>query len=92
MELNMIELQKLIDRCLREDLGAGDLTTNSTVPADAVSTGYILAKEAGVVAGLPLAEMVFRRLDPSIEFRPGQGRRPCERGRVWLKLPVSPSF
>ncbi len=69
MDLNELELQKLIDRCLCEDLGAGDLTTNSTVPAGTVSTGYILAKEAGVVAGLPLAEMVFRRLDPSVEFR-----------------------
>ena len=35
MELNIFELQKLIERCLREDLGAGDLTTNSTVPAGA---------------------------------------------------------
>ena len=70
MELNIFELQKLIERCLREDLGAGDLTTNSTVPAGAVSTGYILAKEDGVIAGLPLVEMIFRRLDPSVEFRP----------------------
>ncbi|MDD2443944.1 MAG: carboxylating nicotinate-nucleotide diphosphorylase [Desulfotomaculaceae bacterium] len=87
MDLNELELQKLIDRCLCEDLGAGDLTTNSTVPAGAVSTGYILAKEAGVVAGLPLAEMIFRRLDPSVEFRAiaRDGDR-VERGRVLAEI------
>lgn len=87
MDLNELELQKLIDRCLCEDLGAGDLTTNSTVPAGTVSTGYILAKEAGVVAGLPLAEMIFRRLDPSVEFRAiaRDGNR-VERGLVLAEI------
>ncbi|NPV74215.1 MAG: nicotinate-nucleotide diphosphorylase (carboxylating), partial [Pelotomaculum sp.] len=47
MELNRIELNRLIERCLREDIGTGDLTTNSIVPPDAVSGGYILAKEDG---------------------------------------------
>ena len=85
MDLNELELQKLIDRCLCEDLGAGDLTTNST--AGTVSTGYILAKEAGVVAGLPLAEMIFRRLDPSVEFRAiaRDGNR-VERGLVLAEI------
>lgn len=69
MELNRIELNRLIERCLREDIGTGDLTTNSIVPPDAVSGGYILAKEDGVVAGLPVAEGVFLRLDPFVEFR-----------------------
>ncbi|BAF58408.1 nicotinate-nucleotide pyrophosphorylase [Pelotomaculum thermopropionicum SI] len=69
MELNQIELNRLIERCLREDIGTGDLTTNSIVPPDAVSGGYILAKEDGVVAGLPVAEGVFLRLDPFVEFR-----------------------
>ncbi len=87
MELNIFELQKLIDRCLREDLGAGDLTTNSTVPAGAVSTGYILAKEDGVIAGLPLVEMIFRRLDPSVEFRPlARDGDHVERGRVLAEI------
>ncbi|NPV72900.1 MAG: carboxylating nicotinate-nucleotide diphosphorylase [Pelotomaculum sp.] len=64
-----MELNRLIERCLREDIGTGDLTTNSIVPPDAVSGGYILAKEDGVVAGLPVAEGVFLRLDPFVEFR-----------------------
>ncbi|OPZ75063.1 MAG: putative nicotinate-nucleotide pyrophosphorylase (carboxylating) [Firmicutes bacterium ADurb.Bin456] len=87
MELNIFELQNLIDRCLEEDVGSGDLTTNSTVPAGAVSTGFIQAKEAGVVAGLPLAEMVFRRLDPATGFQAlvRDGDR-VERGRVLAEI------
>lgn len=69
MELNLFELEELIDRSLREDIGTGDLTTNSIVAPDARTYGYILAKEGGVVAGLPLAEMVFRRFDPAFEFK-----------------------
>jgi nicotinate-nucleotide pyrophosphorylase (carboxylating) len=71
MDFNMIDLEVLIDRCLSEDIGTGDLTTNSIVSGDAMTTGYIVMKEAGVVAGLPVAEMVFRRLDPAIIFRAG---------------------
>lgn len=71
MDFNVIELDELINRCLSEDIGTGDLTTNSIVPGDAVANGFIVAKEAGVVAGLPVAEMVFRRLDPAIVFRAG---------------------
>ncbi|HOV81038.1 MAG TPA: carboxylating nicotinate-nucleotide diphosphorylase [Bacillota bacterium] len=69
MDLNRLEVQKLIEAGLQEDVGAGDLTTNSIVPAEAVTKGYIVARESGVVAGLPLAEAVFRRLDPAVEFK-----------------------
>ncbi len=69
-ELNPLGLKKLVERCLDEDLGTGDLTTNSTIPPDAVSTGYIVARESGVVAGLQLAELVFKQLDPSTGFQP----------------------
>lgn len=69
MDLNLLELRKMIERCLCEDIGAGDITTNSIVLADAVSHGYIIARENGVVAGLLLAEMVFQMLDPGIEFQ-----------------------
>lgn len=63
------DLQKLVENSLNEDIGPGDLTTNSIVPPEAAVKGYITARESGVVAGLPLAEAVFRRLDPSIEFK-----------------------
>ena len=69
MDLNPLELRKAIERFLFEDIGSGDITTNSIVQADAVSRGYIIAREQGVVAGLPLAETVFQVLDPGVEFR-----------------------
>lgn len=68
MDLNLY-LQRLVESSLKEDIGTGDLTTNSIVPGEAASKGYIVARESGVVAGLFLAEMVFRWLDPSVEFR-----------------------
>lgn len=69
MDLNPLELRKILERFLFEDIGSGDITTNSIVQADAVSHGYIISREKGVAAGLPLAEMVFQILDPGVEFR-----------------------
>lgn len=87
MDLSQLELQELIERCLKEDVGAGDLTTNSIVSPEAVSTGYIVARENGVVAGLPLAGMVFQRLDPSVEFRAGvRDGESVERGQVLAEI------
>jgi len=53
---------------LAEDLGAGDVTTEATVPEHAVGTGELLLKESGVVCGLRVAESTFRALDPEIRF------------------------
>ena len=54
---------------LEEDLGAaGDITTNAIVPADAQGEAAIVARKAGVVAGLDLAEAAFRALDPETRF------------------------
>jgi nicotinate-nucleotide pyrophosphorylase (carboxylating) len=53
---------------LAEDLGDGDLTSESVVPADAQMEALLLLKEEGVVCGLDVAEAVFRELDPSVEF------------------------
>lgn len=87
MDLNVLELRKTIERYLCEDIGYGDITTNSIVPAEAVSQGYIVARENGVVAGLPLAETVFQMLDPGIEFRAlAQDGHRIERGMVLAEI------
>lgn len=52
----------LLDLALREDVGAGDRTSEATVPEAARARGRLLAKEALVVCGLPLVERVFARL------------------------------
>ena len=61
-------LERIVHAALAEDVGAGDVTTDATVPADAVGTAALLVKEAGIVCGIRAAEAVFRALDPEIEF------------------------
>jgi len=67
-----------IRNALEEDIGSGDMTTNSIVPPDAVMSGHIIAKQAGVVAGLDIAEATFSLLDRGVELLP----RVVEGGRV----------
>jgi nicotinate-nucleotide pyrophosphorylase (carboxylating) len=57
-----------IERALAEDIGAGDATTDSIVPEVAQLKGVIIAKESGVIAGLPVAQSTFRLLDERINF------------------------
>ncbi|OQA09244.1 MAG: nicotinate-nucleotide pyrophosphorylase [Firmicutes bacterium ADurb.Bin373] len=45
MYLNQLELRKIIEKFLFEDIGSGDITTNSIVQAGAVSHGYIISRE-----------------------------------------------
>lgn len=66
--LENISLRELIDLALKEDIGPGDATTNSLIPPGCSAAGLLVAKEEGVVAGLPVAEAVFRRLDPAVNF------------------------
>jgi len=70
MLINERALIELIDRALTEDIGSGDLTTESIVPDDMTAVGYIKAKQHGVVAGLPIARAVFKQLDPELQFLP----------------------
>ncbi len=64
-----VMLEPLVRAALLEDLGrAGDLTTDAIVPADATAQTRLVARQAGVLAGLDLARLAFRALDPRIEF------------------------
>ena len=58
--------RKLIGIALKDDVGDGDITTNSIVPAEIRRKAKMVAKADGVIAGLPIAEMVFRKLDPDL--------------------------
>lgn len=62
------EIMSSIERALAEDIGSGDATTNSIVPEAGHLKGVIIAKESGVVAGLPVAQSVFRLLDERVDF------------------------
>jgi nicotinate-nucleotide pyrophosphorylase (carboxylating) len=61
-------IQEAVTAALAEDVGTGDVTTESTVSAEAVGTAAILLKEPGVVCGLAVAEAAFRALDEDIGF------------------------
>jgi nicotinate-nucleotide pyrophosphorylase (carboxylating) len=65
MQNEIIEHIKL---ALREDVGAGDATTNSIVPANATMSGRIIAKQDGIIAGMEIARAVFHQLDAEIHF------------------------
>lgn len=67
--LNMSLLEKQIRLWLEEDIGSGDITTMTTIPLDQQSKGILHVKEAGVLAGIPVAEAVFRVVDPELQFR-----------------------
>jgi len=58
----------LIELAIAEDIGPGDATSEATLPADLVLRGRIVAKEAGVLAGQPVAEALFRRVESTLEF------------------------
>ena len=53
---------------MREDVGTGDVTTLATVPPDVQARANIVARETGVIAGLPVAEEVFNQVSPDISF------------------------
>jgi nicotinate-nucleotide pyrophosphorylase (carboxylating) len=62
--------EAIVELALAEDIGAGDVTSLATVPAGAHARGTIVAKAAGVVSGLDVAGLVFRRVNPAVEFSP----------------------
>lgn len=65
------EWQPVVEAALREDLGeAGDVTTDAVVDADATARGRIVAREAGVIAGIDIALAVFTLVDPSVATNP----------------------
>ena len=61
-------VDELIELAIREDLGDGDHTSLSTIPADARGKMKLLVKQDGIIAGIEIAVAVFRRLDESIEI------------------------
>jgi nicotinate-nucleotide pyrophosphorylase (carboxylating) len=63
-------LERIVMAALAEDVGQGDVTTEATVPPDAIGVAELLVKEPGVVCGLRAAEATFRALDDDIRFEP----------------------
>ena len=56
-----------INKTFAEDIGDGDHTTLSCIPADAMGKSKLLIKEEGILAGIEVAKEVFRRFDPTLQ-------------------------
>lgn len=63
-------LRGLIKSWLDEDVGSGDISTESTIPPHSQAKAIIHVKQDGIIAGLPIAEMVFEIVDSELAFRP----------------------
>lgn len=61
-------IDALLDLAFAEDVGDGDHTTLSTIPADAEGRSKLLIKEKGVIAGVEIAKKVLHKVDPSIKI------------------------
>ena len=61
-------VEELIELAIKEDIGDGDHTSLSTIPADARGRMKLLVKQEGIIAGIEVAVEVFRRLDESISI------------------------
>jgi nicotinate-nucleotide pyrophosphorylase (carboxylating) len=69
--LSPLEIDDVVTRALAEDLGrAGDVTSIATIPEDATAHAIVVARKAGVVAGLPLVAAAFRKLAPEVAITP----------------------
>ena len=66
--LNFRLIDPLIELALVEDVGSGDITTESTISDGQIARGTIVAQTSGIIAGLPIADRVFQKIDPSLEF------------------------
>jgi len=66
----MLSLDSLIEQALLEDIHTGDITTQALIPADSRSSARLIAKEELTLAGLFVAEKVFKRVSADVEFTP----------------------
>jgi nicotinate-nucleotide pyrophosphorylase (carboxylating) len=69
--LSPLAIDDAVHRALGEDLGrAGDITSLATIPEATTAQAILVARQAGVIAGLPLALATFQQLSPDVDMRP----------------------
>jgi nicotinate-nucleotide pyrophosphorylase (carboxylating) len=66
--MNHEVIKEIVSRALQEDLGTGDITTDSIVPAGELARGLLYSKSSGVLAGVEVARLVFQHLSPQVTF------------------------
>ena len=68
LQLTSKEIDTIIDIALDEDVGHGDITSESLIPVGLTGKAIILVKEKGVLAGMDVAGRVFHRINPSLKI------------------------
>jgi len=66
--MNDIKVKKVIRRAVEEDIWVGDITTDNIIEKNKMGKGVIVVKEKAVIAGLKVAELVFREIDSDLKF------------------------
>ncbi len=70
VDLDVEIVRRVVKQALEEDVGTGDVTTQSVLRPEACIQAQVVAREAGVIAGLPVAAEVFGQLSPEASFTP----------------------
>jgi len=88
-------IEELIDLSIKEDIGDGDHSSQSCIPEKAQGKVHLLVKEPGIIAGIEVAEKVFKKIDPEVKIeifikdgtrvKPGDIAFTVE-GKVWTLL------
>ena len=71
MKLDTRKFEGLVESALEEDIGNGDITTNSTIPDNLIISASFIANEPGIVAGLPIVDHIFARYGGKVCFEAG---------------------
>ena len=66
--LSEISVNSFISLALMEDVGDGDHSSLASIPADAQNKAKLIVKDEGIIAGINLAEKIFFKVDPTIQF------------------------
>lgn len=80
-------IRAIARRALEEDIGDGDITTQSTIPAEAILGGRFVAKETGIIAGLAVAQLTFALVDERVTIAPRVAEgAPVQRGHTFAEI------
>lgn len=66
--INIQELDTFIVEALKEDIGSGDHTSLATIPEHKEDKAKLLVKDDGVIAGVDIAEYIFKKVNPTVQF------------------------
>lgn len=86
-EIDINEIESIINKAVKEDIGSGDITTNNIIPAGIRISGNFIAKETGIMAGLPIVKHIFSKSDKEVCFKPlVEDGDSVERGQIIAKI------